>query len=117
MYLGATDPRVKARQAIEKRIVLHLIDELLAQGFKLAVYDGEEEHAATTSRLKLIQDVMNTDEDYLIVYPANADQSSDRLGWVKLVYGNDGWDVISDYTVNLEANIAKTNALADKLAN
>ena len=36
--------------------------------------------------------------------------------FVYLVYGNDGWDVISDYSVKLETELACANALADKLS-
>ena len=35
-------------------------------------------------------------------------------GWVYFVYSNDGHDVISDYTTNLEGLLKKANLLADK---
>ena len=40
------------------------------------------------------------------------------LGWVWFVYGNDGYDVISDYTANekIEALMVNVNKLADKYA-
>jgi hypothetical protein len=44
--------------------------------------------------------LMSTDEDYLMVYEPG---KKERLGWIHLVYGNDGYDVVSDYTTNLEA--------------
>jgi len=34
---------------------------------------------------------------------------------VYFVLGNSGWDVISDYTTNLEALLAGANALAESL--
>jgi hypothetical protein len=37
------------------------------------------------------------------------------FGWVRFIYGNDGWDVINDYTTNLEPVIAGVNALAEKM--
>lgn len=35
-------------------------------------------------------------------------------GWVYVVMGNDGWDVISDYTTNLEPLMSGANRLAEK---
>lgn len=118
MYLGATSPNVKKRQAIEKRIVLSLIDELLAarsvgaqQLFMLSVDDGgDDETPATRDREAIVKAIMETDEDYLHVW-----FNGRRFGWVRLVYGNDGWDVICDYTVNLEPVMAQTIALAKQL--
>lgn len=33
----------------------------------------------------------------------------------RIIYGNTGFDVINDYTTNLETVLAGTNALADQL--
>lgn len=51
-----------------------------------------------------------TDDEYLHVYRVD----KTYLGRVWLVYGNDGWDVISDYTVNLEHIMEGANKLSDK---
>lgn len=37
------------------------------------------------------------------------------IGWVRFVYGNDGHDVISDYTTNLESVLEPINAYAESL--
>jgi hypothetical protein len=95
MYLGATDPAVKRRQAIEKRIVEAVVDEALKQGYELSVDDGEETHPATTERAKVIDAIMETDEDYLTLL-----KNGVEIGWVRFVYGNEGWTVISDYSDN-----------------
>jgi len=91
----------RARITIERKIVLRLIDDLLAAGCELSVFDGEEQHPWTTDRAAVIRDIMNTDEDWL-----NVRRKSNRLhmlrGEVFLVYGNGGWDVITDYTMSLE---------------
>lgn len=39
----------------------------------------------------------STDEDQLLFY-----KGDEYMGWVRLIYGNDGWDVINDYSVKLE---------------
>jgi len=98
----------RARITIERKIVTRLIDDLLAAGCELSVFDGEEQHPWTTDRTAVIRDIMNTDEDGLMVRRA-----SDGLkGSVYLVYGNDGWDVIADHTVNLEPLLAGVNGYA-----
>ena len=102
---------VRARIAIERKIVTRLIDDLLAAGCELRVYDESEYEPWTRSRAEVIDDTMNADEDILYVRRA-----SDGLsGWVHLVYGNDGWDVISDYSTNLEPLLAGVNAYAEPL--
>ena len=102
---------VRARIAIERKIVTRLIDDLLAAGWELRVYDESEYEPWTRSRTTVIDDIMNADEDVLYVRRARDGLS----GWVHLVYGNDGWDVISDYTTNLEPLLAGVNAYAETL--
>lgn len=105
------DAGVRARLEIERKIVLRLIDDLLAAGCELSVYDGEEQYPWTTDRAAVIDAIMNTDEDVLRVR-----RLSDRLiGWVHLVYGNDGWDVICDYSMTLDPLLAGVNAYAETL--
>lgn len=56
--------------------------------------------------------LLNTDEDILIVYGA----TSEHIGAIRLTYGNDGWDVMSDWNINLDPFMRKTLALVDKLS-
>lgn len=109
---------VQKRQAIEKRIAVAAIDQLLSAGFSLGVYDGEEITIHHSKDKKAIVNALfTTDDDRLFVYFDDTNPSDTRPNaWVYLVYGNDGWDVISDYTVNLEAHLTEAIALADKLA-
>jgi hypothetical protein len=59
---------------------------------------GEGEvHRPTVNVAALHRDLVNCDDDWLIAYKDGA-----KFGWARFVYGNDGWDVISDYSVNLE---------------
>lgn len=100
-----------ARQLVERRIVRSLVDEILEQGLSISVYDGEETHPVTSDREKVLEDLINTDEDYVMVF-----SGQQKIGWVRLVYGNEGWDVICDYTVNLEDKMTRTQALIDELS-
>jgi len=118
MYTSAdTTKEVRARIAIETRIVKKTVADLLAKGYELAVHDGEEWHKRTTDAAKLHKALMETDQDRLFVYKADGPKGRrDWFGWVFFVYGNDGWDVINDYTTNLEADLTEVNALADSLS-
>jgi hypothetical protein len=112
--LSDVDQSVRARVSIERRIVKRTVADLLAAGFELAVYDGEVLHKRTTDAAKLHKDLLETDEDYLFVYKAG---EKERFGYVYFVYGNDGYDVISDYTVNLEDALKGVNEFANTLDN
>ena len=104
-----TDPGVRERVAIERRIVTALIDRALAEGYELSVDDGEEQYAWTRDRDEVIADIMNTDEDRLYL------RKDGHTAWVFLVYGNSGWDVICDYHTRLEALLEPINTLTDNL--
>lgn len=115
----ATDAVVKKRQRIERRIVKHCIEELLANelNFHLGLNDGEE---IVVNHSRNAKDIMkaacSTDEDYLLVYlDARSDTEKKRMGWVRFVYGNDGYDVICDYTTWLEPHIKATEELAREI--
>ena len=101
-----TDPGVRERVAIERRIVTALIDRALAEGYELSVDDGDNQHPWTTDRAEVIDNIMEADEDRLYL------RKDGHTAWVFLVYGNDGWDVICDYNVSLEGLLEPINALA-----
>jgi hypothetical protein len=92
---------LQQRIALEKEIVGKLVDGFLSQGYKLGVNDGEETTIQNSNdRESLLSALFTTDTDYLLIY-----QNDKRAGWIFLVYGNDGYDVVNDYTVNLESII------------
>jgi hypothetical protein len=98
MYLGATSPAVRRRQKVEVTILRRVIREALKQGYEIAVYDGEERFPASNKFEVILSHAYNTDEDILFFI-----EEGREVGWVKFVYGNDGWDVISDYLMSLES--------------
>jgi hypothetical protein len=93
---------VKARQRVEQTIALTAAQVLLDAGFSLGVDDGEEITLTHSRDIEAVKRALfTTDEDYLYVYEAgrNLNEKDTRPdGWVRLIYGNDGWDVISDYS-------------------
>lgn len=104
------------RIGIERIIAGKVIDALLAADFIIAIDNGGEvfEVDYTSDRAKLLANLGQTDEEHL--YVKRVFSLDKDAGWVRFVYGNDGWDVISDYTTNLETILAPVNAYADSIA-
>lgn len=106
--LTGQTPAIRQRQQVEQTIARAVVDALLKAGFSLGVKDGEKivlHHSKNEA--KLLDALFNTDEDYLFVYV----KSGRPDYWVRFVYGNDGWDVINDYTAHLEPYIGEGTAV------
>jgi len=112
-HMHHIDPSVTRRQKVEQRIASALVSSLLGRGYSLAVAQGgEDEGLATTNKRRILALLGECDEDYLFVYSPHL---VPRIGWVRLIYGNDGNDVIADYSCNLEPEIAPVSAFAETL--
>lgn len=123
-YLADMTYPVRVRQLIERAIIRRAVADILAvqaedgPAYTINVYDGEDTALAhSRDQEAIMAAIMSTDEDHLVVQRAPTPGSDRRLhfGNVMLVYGNDGWDVISDYHVTLEDALKGANALADTL--
>jgi hypothetical protein len=94
------------------------VDALLAAGYLLQT-DMQEDprpEKPTADRAAILAEMMEVDDEFLGVWfghPPAGDPRSNA--WVRFVYGNGGWDVISDYTMSLETVLAPINAYADSL--
>lgn len=102
---------------IERAIARAAAEGLIAAGYKIAVYDGEETVLKKSADVEAILDAMfATDQDRFDVYhmPSIADAEWERVGWVLFIHGN-GVDTLSDYTVNLEAALQPAIALAVRI--
>lgn len=117
-HRGRTDlPRLChtcQRIAAEQDIVTRTVDALLAAGYALQTdIEGDPRPTRPTrDRAAILAQLMAVDDEYLGVFLDNHKRAD---GWVRFVYGNDGWDVVSDYTTNLESVLAPVNAYADTL--
>ena len=114
------------RQKIEREIVTSFVQSALAKGYRLAVslergYDVDEMLLGSRSRAEIINAAFEGDEAHIFVQPPDGDLVDDGRvvseGWVYVVLGNDGWDVISDYTTNLESLMSGANKLIEKYSN
>lgn len=91
---------VKMRQEVERKIARAFVKQAIEKGYLLSVYNGGEDPEIEDSGDidKVMASMMLADDDKVMLY----DQNRQYVGWVWFVYGNDGWDVISDYTTNLD---------------
>lgn len=104
---------VRQRQNIERRIVRMVVRCLLADGYLLNVDNGGDGYEIPWSadEKTVLAAMFATDEEHLV---ARKEGRVATAGWVFFVYGgNDGWDVINDNTVNLEAVLAPITAYID----
>lgn len=96
---------------MEREIIKAAIKGLLDAGYKISVFDSEETVLEPTSDGDAVfAELYATDCEYLITHR----QDGQACGHVFLVYGNDGYDVISDYTTNLEVALKAANELGEK---
>lgn len=107
---------LKMRIAIEQFIARKTVETLIAANYLISINDGEETVVKRSDDIEHIMRAMfSTDEDYLIV-SSRADPKR-KVGWVKFIYGNSGWDVINDHTVNLEAVLKPVLELCEIIDN
>ena len=86
---------------IEKKIVGLILNSAYSSGYTCRLYDGESWATDKNATIKeIMYYLMTTDEETLVIY----DESGKRVGSIFLVYGNNGYDVITDNTDNIEIN-------------
>jgi len=100
---------IEERRAIERQVIQRVITDALADP---TLYLSAEGVAPTRDATVLLDEIFSVDEARLY-YHRNGEPTA--YGLVYFVLGNSGWDVISDYTTNLEALLAGANALAESL--
>lgn len=101
----------------ENRIMTKLVEAAFAAGYTISVNDGEDTILKRSSSLHDIMcNLRSTEDGDTFIIHAGDRQTDKPLGWVQLIYGNDGHDVISDYTTNLETLLEGVNRYADNIA-
>lgn len=92
----------KAVRKIERMIVDAVVEDAIKAGYELQVVaDGEDMTERTTDGAAIIAMLMDLDDAHLI-YRKPETPKENHDAWVRFVFGNDGWDVINDYTANLD---------------
>lgn len=103
---------VKTRQKIEKLIARKFVRIALKAGFAISLDNGGDDYEFkhSTDFKHIVGEMFATDDEWL-----HLSKDGNYVGWVWFVYGNDGWDVIADYTTNLEDLMPEVEKLSDKL--
>jgi len=105
---------------MERTIVCAIVEDALDRGFTVQHHDGEAFTARaqltsdTTKEAqtrKIMDEIRVADEENLVF-----SKDGRKVGYVFLVYGNDGHDVICDNTATkeVESILARANELAQK---
>jgi hypothetical protein len=107
---------LERRIEIERLIVKKICDDAIAKGYTVSLHDGAAYSVKYTRNTKdILDNMMATDVESLLIRNANGI----RLGRIFLVYGNTGWDVISDYSDTPAINelLVGANELAETFEN
>ena len=79
---------------LDKAIATALLDALLAEGY--VVTDASyQEFERSTDREAILEILLDVDRIELVA-ERNGDES-----WLRLIFGENGWDLVQDYTVHL----------------
>ena len=92
---------VEQRLMIERKIVEKVIDAAFDKGFEMFIDNGgnDDEHIFCSTPEEAKANIMQTDEEYLHIYKFREGKKVGE-GWIWCVYGNDGFDVIADYSTS-----------------
>ena len=89
--------QVANRIKIERAIISRLVKDGLKLNYTVSIFDGEEWCLKRSNSYKKIMDsIQSTDVDKIRF----RDSDGEIVGSFLMVYGNDGYDVISDYSDN-----------------
>lgn len=107
------DDEVKQRILMERAVIRKACDDLIAAGYWLRLDDGQGwiTPSWTQQSDEIMADLLTCDVELLRVTLSPPFIN----GSLTLIYGNDGWDVMADYSASLEPHLAGANALADQL--
>ena len=104
------------RQEIEMLIAGKLVRTLLSAGFQISVWDGEAYGIQkSTTAADILKALRTTDED--VLYCRKDENGTITSGSINLVYGNDGYDVISDNSCSLEPFLEPVTEYAETFDN
>lgn len=111
------EPAIQKRVRMEMQIAQRVVRDAIKAGWRLTVDYGEDELPVENSASveRVVAALLECDEEYLILRRFDGNGAQTAKGWVRFVYGNSGWDVICDYSVNIEGVLAGAEALAERL--
>lgn len=109
------DAEVRERILIERLVIRTAVASIIDEGKSVTVYHEDEQSDAVRSRDidAIMAEVGACDCETLAVFTPGI---LGRFGWVRLIHGNDGWDVMQDYTTNLGLILNKADTLANDIS-
>lgn len=112
------DEKIRLRILTERLVIRAAIQQLLSKGYALKLLDSDHQELTqmTQSWQVIMKELMACDVELLVVYRFNGTVPV-RAGYIFLVYGNDGWDVINDTSQWIDEELRPVNELADRLQN
>lgn len=113
--LDVCDSSVRVRRLLEIGVVRKLLETAAARGFTVSINDGEQLHTQKTTLKTIDQQVevcFAVDECWVNF------RRGGIAGTVFLVFGNSGWDTISDYHTSLDGDalMGPVNQYAEDLS-
>jgi len=100
-------------QQVERIIVRATIKAAIAKGFELVAASNGEDFVKTTSIRRAMVVAFECDEAH-VYFRKPGSEGTHWTSWIYVVLGNEGWTVISDYTVDLEDAVKATEPLVEK---
>ena len=99
-------------QKAENIIIRKAVRAAIDAGFTVSVFDGEEYSVRRSCKVEeIMRSLRATDCDRLVV----CTRAGDLVGSVMLVYGNEPYEVISDYSLALTDMLQDATARAAKM--
>lgn len=119
-----SDEKIMRRILVERAIVREAVQNTIermhheGRGYTISVFDGEDYPIRYSGDVDAIMaEIGACDEEHLVFRRTGVDGERPKVGSAFLVYGNDGWDVIADYsaTPEIEKLLQPANKLGEEL--
>lgn len=109
---------VRLRVAAEKKIAGEIVRIAMENCWAIGIKDEDGVVLPPCQFAdKILAAMFGTDEDVLTLYVTDDHgRTKMRVGWIHLIYGNDGLDVVHDFSVNdsMEGLMDLVNAFIDR---
>lgn len=107
----------KERIEIERSILRQFVEDVLKAGYAIVVDDGESRSRPFFGSNAVMAHCMQVDDEKLYAIGTGKDDAGDTIGYAHFVYGNEGYDVLSDHSVahGFEALCKGANDLSNRL--
>ena len=103
---------IETRKRIENAIVRKAVESAIAAGLDVGCYvsNDDSEVLRTNDAAAILAELGAADIEMLMFFAKDAKR---HFGYVELYYGESGYDVITDYTMNVESIIQPALQLAE----